>query len=178
MSLLKKFLAVGLSLSTLLSIMCMNSSADSSEIMRFGGENRSETSFETSTLPSMKKGQNIVIADGYSFADSLSAMNLANKYNAQLLLDSNFKVTNNQIESYLTLFSPKNLFLIGGKESKKYDKNKFKNTNIIHIYGKDRYETNRKSLMAAGYKDIGVASGENYADALSSYSLLKEKILE
>ncbi|MEG0250275.1 MAG: cell wall-binding repeat-containing protein [Peptostreptococcus sp.] len=177
MKLKKSFLTLGLALSISISFFTLNTNAAQKTYKRYAGKDRSETCLQTSGLMKVSQGKNIVIADGYSFADSLSAMNLANKYDAILLLDSNYQVDNLLIEFYLNLYQPENVYLVGGKESRKYDKTKYKNTNIVHIAGINRYETNKKSLEIAGYKNIGVASGENYADALSSYSLLREKNL-
>lgn len=175
MKIRKKILTLCLSLSTILSIFATASQANTKNTIRVSGYNRSETSFKTSKINMDNfHNKNIVIADGYNFADALSAMNIANKFNASLLLDSNYPVNDTLVEHYMDSAQAKNIFLIGGKECKKYTKSKYNNTNIIHIYGKDRYETNEKSLKISGYKDIGVASGENYADALSSYSLLRK----
>lgn len=177
MKLRSKILTVGLSLATILSLSVNEADASEKTYKRYAGNNRSETCLETSGLSNVIKGQNIVIADGYSFADSLSAMNLANKYDAVLLLDVDYRFNDLTVEAYLDLYQPENVFLIGGKENRKYGKIEHKITNIIPIAGKNRYETNKKSLDAGGYENVGVASGENFADALSSYSLLKEKDL-
>ena len=185
MKIYRKILSLGLSLATVLSLSCINSNAQQS-FVRYSGKDRVETCLKTSGLLPVngvvsdgQKHRNIVIADAYSFADSLSAMNIANKYNAVLLLSPNRTFPDFLVKKTIRTYEPNNIFLVGGKVSNRYNIENFRTegTNIVSISGKDRYETNRKSIKVAGYSDVGVASGENYADALSAYSLLSENNL-
>lgn len=137
------------------------------------GGNRIETSIESSHL---LDSDTLVIANTYTYADSLSAYNIASKYKARLILVSN----NTDLNSELTKRPVKKAFLIGGNNTLNG-----KTVDIIHnnvpyvkrISGKNRYETNEKSLIEANYSKVGVADGRNYPDALSSFGLLKSKNL-
>lgn len=45
---------------------------------------------------------------------------------------------------------------------------------IIRLAGNNRYETNEATLKESGYKRVGLASGQEYADALSAAKFLNE----
>ncbi|WP_195836919.1 cell wall-binding repeat-containing protein [Peptostreptococcus porci] len=151
------------------------SNAQEFRYTRYEGVDREKTSIASSELSTSNVGADIVIADGYSFADSLSAMNISNRFNSKLLLDGRGKTDASFISYVANNFKPRKIYLVGGVVSNKIENDKIGNTEIIRISGADRYETNKKTLAIANYKDVGVASGVNYADALSSYSLLREK---
>ncbi len=185
MKLSKKILLIGLSLSTVFSLNPLKSSAFT-DYTRICGNDRVETSLETSGLNMFnnlvkpdQKNRNIVIADGYNFADSLSAMNIANKYDAKLILAPNTMFSDTQIKAAMSVYNPNKIFLVGGRVCNRTDVKNHSGSkdNIVFINGLNRYDTNRKSLEVSGYKNVGVASGENYADALSSYSLLSKENL-
>lgn len=161
----KKKISRGLALLMVLTSFGTTSLANS-DIREIAGTNRIETSIEASNLVDSEV---LVLANAYKFADSLSAFNLASKYKAKLVL-----VDNN---TDLSSFNPKKVFVIGGEASLggKVVEDLEKRTSVERISGRDRYETNRATLNACGYREVGVADGRGFADALSASGLLKSK---
>lgn len=122
----------------------------------------------------------LVIVNGYNQADALSATNLVNKYNARLLLVKNETNIREELEG----FNISEAYKVGGDSTLNghivqdlTDVMKEKGKEIIRIEGKNRYETNRKTLEMTGYKTVGVASGEDFADALAAAGVLFEENL-
>jgi uncharacterized YkwD family protein len=138
---------------------------------RYSGADRYETSLKTAdTLNS----DIVVFASATSFADSLSASNIVNKYGAKLVLVNN----NTDLKPILENKGYKQAYIIGGTAvlNSNFENNVKKYlSNVTRLSGQDRYKTNQATLDNTGYKNIGVATGENYPDALSAGSLLKEK---
>lgn len=137
---------------------------------------------ETSIQKSIEASKNVnsdtvVFASADSFADSLSAINLTNKFGAKLIVvdKSGF---NSQLESYCKTSNITTAYIVGGKEtfSKSYeDIIKRYCPNTIRLSGKNRYETNKKSLEESKYNEYALADGRNYPDALGSSAFLKSK---
>lgn len=137
---------------------------------------------ETSIQKSIEASKNVnsdmvVFASADSFADSLSAINLTNKFGAKLIIvdKSGF---NSQLESYCKTSNIITAYIVGGKEtfSKSYeDIIKRYCPNTIRLSGKNRYETNKKSLEESKYNEYALADGRNYPDALGSSAFLKSK---
>lgn len=147
---------------------CVNADSSTSIIR---GKGRVETSIESSKLVDSKI---MVVASAYSFADSLSAYNIASGHNAKLILVSN----NTDLTGLLDDVKPEKVYLIGGEASLGgYVVDNIRNSvsNVVRISGNNRYETNEKTLKEANYTKIGVADGRNYPDALAASSLLKNK---
>lgn len=133
-----------------------------SGISRISGKSRYETNTQINNEINKKSSPEFyVYVNGENYADSLSAVNILKDSNARLIL-----VPNN-----------------GYVESKAYDKDVIVgglvkgNKSIPKIAGRDRYETSLKTLQAV--KSTGthlhVASGRNYADALSLSTILMNK---
>lgn len=137
---------------------------------------------ETSIQKSIEASKNVnsdmvVFASADSFADSLSAINLTNKFGAKLIVidKSGF---NSQLESYCKTSNITTAYIVGGKEtfSKSYeDIIKRYCPNTMRLSGKNRYETNKKSLEESKYDEYALADGRNYPDALGSSAFLKSK---
>ncbi len=138
---------------------------------RIAGRNRVETSIQASKLLNSKTA---VIASGYSFADALSAYNIAASKNAKLfLVDSNTDITGE-----LRANAVNKVYVVGGENtvsSKVVNMAKRVTPNVERVAGTNRYKTNDKTLDIAGYTKVGVADGRNYPDALAASGLLKAK---
>ena len=138
------------------------------------GYNRVETSIKTA-LEQNTKVDYLILANGYSFADSLSSVNLLNKYpNSKLILVS----PKTNISNELKKIKPKKVLLVGGSDTISDNfVNQAKKLGIEteRFSGVDRYKTNEKTLD--GFNKVGVADGRNYPDALSASALLKQENL-
>lgn len=137
------------------------------------GKTRTETSYEASNLVNSKI---LVVANGYKYADSLSAYNIASKFNAKHVLVSE----TTDLSGYIKRNGIEKVYLIGGFSSiSKNAENKIRNncSNVVRLAGRNRYDTNEKTLIESGYNKVGVADGRNYPDALSASGLLKNNNL-
>ena len=138
------------------------------------GRNRVETSIKTA-LEQNAKVDYLILANGYSFADSLSSVNLLNHYeNSKLILVTK----NTRLTNELKKLKPKKVLLVGGADT--LNGNFIKDIDNLkipmeRISGINRYETNKKTLEK--YTRVGVADGRNYPDALSASALLKQENL-
>lgn len=143
-----------------------------SSYKRISGRDRYKTSMETARFSS---SQVVVFANGNKFADALSSINICNSKNAKLIL-----VDGKNIPSGLDYGSIKKAYIIGGEAA---ISSSFQNhlnergLDCIRLNGYDRYDTNIATLEEAGFKEVVLASGQIYADALSSSRLLREKNL-
>lgn len=149
----------------------MVSNADSINVTKIAGRDRVETSIKSSSLVNSKI---VVVANAFSFADSLSASNLVTKFNAKLLLIGN----NTDIKSELKKIKPTKVYIVGGAGTLSISiENSIKAvaSNVERVSGSNRYLTNDKTLEKAGYSNVGVADGRNFPDALSASGLLKKK---
>ena len=169
----KKGLIVPIIASMLLSLVGVDSNAMGT-VKKIEGSTRIETSIMT-ILESNDRVDNLVVANGYSFADSLSSLNIMNANpNTKLALTSKYT----DLEHQLTTMRPKKVFLIGGTDTLDPQiERDIANENIPfeRISGASRYETNAKTLKR--FSQVGVADGRNYPDALSASALLKKENL-
>src|SRR3712207_1399064 len=116
----------------------------------------------------------LILASGYSFADSLSATNIANKTGGKVVLVGE----NTDIYEEYKNQNIKKVYIVGGQVKSFVREGAKRLTNdIIILEGRSRYETNKKTLDEFGYGRVGVADGRNYPDALSSSALLKKENL-
>lgn len=171
---IKKILTLTLSILLSVSILSTGAKAAEKNNIIVKGKTSIEKSIETSKNVN---SNTVVFASADSFADSLSAINLTNKFGAKLIVidKSGF---NSQLESYCKTSSITTAYIVGGKEtfSESYeDIIKKYCLNSIRFSGKDRYETNKKSLGESNYNEYALADGRNYPDALGSSAFLKSK---
>ena len=162
---------ISLSLATILTLSTVAmSKADNFE--RISGKDRYETSFKTQNLVNSKT---VVFCDGRNFADSLSAVNLVNALGAKVYLVN----SNEDMGDYIAKNNIEKAYIVGGLNSVSQEfENKVKaKIPVERLSGSDRYITNLKTLEKANYKQVVLASGQKYQDALSSTRLLKEKNL-
>ena len=146
------------------------------EFDRFAGANRYETAIAIAeaykATKDGKKFDAVLVANGDTYVDALSATALADKVKAPILL------VNENNEDYVADYILANLrntnstvYFIGGEGvvSKEFA-DKFYKYNRVRFAGDDRYDTNMMILRNLGIKntDVMVCSAADYADALSA----------
>ena len=136
---------------------------------RVAGADRIQTSVEVSKKY-YESAETVIIANYEQFADSLSASALSKALKAPILL-----VKKDQLDSVVAQeikrLGAKNVIVIGGEKSVDKTKESLSKYNLQTIAGSDRYETSAKIaqevIKLTGTKKAVVASGENFADALT-----------
>ena len=143
---------------------------------RIGGANRFETAVKVAERLKDKLGisrfNTIIVASGGDFADALSAAPLASEKDAPIL------VVNGYNEDYVKAYIDENLspdgrvYIIGETAAVPAEFEKSLSSHkVTRLGGADRYETNLevlKALNLSGESEIMIASGLDYADALSA----------
>lgn len=140
---------------------------------RISGRNRISTAIEVSKKY-YEKANTVIIARSDKYPDSLTASPLAKKLNAPILLTSKNELEE-PVKAELKRLKATNIIIVGGvnsistnveKELRQYDKN------IERIAGHSRYETSAaiaERLLKLSKKQTAIiASGENFADALTA----------
>lgn len=128
--------------------------------------------------------QYVVIASGENFPDALSASSLAGVLNAPIVLTTGDSL-NDDAKAQITRLSPKTAIIIGGESAISSNvKSAIENLGItVHrASGDNRFETSArayqigKELNKTWSKQAIIASGDNFADALSisSYAYAKK----
>ena len=146
------------------------------EFDRFAGANRYETAIAIAeaykATKDGKKFDAVLVANGDTYVDALSATALADKVKAPILL------VNENNEDYVADYILANLrntnstvYFIGGEGvvSKEFA-DKFYKYKRVRFAGDDRYDTNMMILRNLGIEnaDVMVCSAADYADALSA----------
>lgn len=112
-----------------------------------------------------------ILTSGENYPDALSAAPLAKKYKCPIILSSKYSLSDDII-SELKRLSVKEVFVLGGTGvlSNNIDSQLSSiNIKVNRIAGIDRYETSSKIAENIGTHDeIFIASGEDFADALSA----------
>lgn len=145
---------------------------------RIYGSNRIETSIEVSKNGWKDGSKYVVIAQGYDFADALSAAPLAKKYDAPIILNGNGKLPDSTVNELKRLKVENAIILGGDKVISKEVENQLKalKIDINRIYGQTRYETALKVAEEVGQGDtLFVTNGRTYADALSVSAIAAKK---
>ena len=141
-------------------------------VQRISGENRVQTAIEVSKKM-FKEGTNkVVLANQDNYSDVLTASPFAKANNASLLYVSSNSISK-EVMSEISRLKAKEITIIGGEKSvdeglkKELEKRNFK---VDRLSGIDRYKTSAKiaaKLINDKTTTLEIASGENYADALS-----------
>lgn len=170
-----------ITISVFLSGVCVESkvsAATYSKSERIWGKDRYETAVKISQN-GWKDGANcVILSSGEGYADALCAAPLAKIKDAPILLTKKDTLDSNTLEE-LKRLGVNRVYIVGGQGSvAKEVENKIKsetNSKVERIEGKDRYETSIKIAEKLGTvnknnqpKELILASGENYADALSA----------
>jgi Putative cell wall-binding domain len=139
-------------------------------VKRISGNDRYSTSIAIS-----KEGWDhsdyAILTSGENYPDALSAAPLAKKYNCPIILTSKYSLSDD-ITAELKRLSVKEVLVLGGSGviSNNIDIQLSSiNIKVTRIAGTDRYETSSKIAENLGTNDeIFIASGEDFADALSA----------
>ena len=141
-------------------------------VQRISGENRVQTAIEVSKKM-FKDGTNkVVLANKNNYSDVLTAAPFAKANNASLLYISSNSISK-EVMSEIARLKAKEITIIGGEKSvneglkKELEKRNFK---VERLSGADRYKTSAQiaaKLIDDKTTTLEIASGENYADALS-----------
>ncbi len=164
----KKILSVALAVT--FSLSAITSSNAATTWTRVAGKDRTETSIKAAQ---MLESTTVVFANGRQFPDALSSANICNTKNGKLILVNG----NEDYSNFVKENGIEEVYIIGGTSSiSKEFEEKLKTTSVEvkRLSGSNRYLTNAKTIEESGLSEVGVASGENYADALASTGLLKE----
>ena len=142
------------------------------EVERIGGADRTETSLKVlEKLGGVKK---TYLVNGYQFSDALSIAPVAAANNEGIVL-----ATRGSLDASLSKQGINEVTLVGGENSisssvEKSLASKFKTKRIA---GTDRYKTSEMIVESTGKKEVGVATGKDFPDALSSGAFLAKKNL-
>lgn len=137
---------------------------------RLGGADRYETAAKISQS-GWTTSDYAIIANGEGYADALCASPLAKVDNAPILLTTKDSLNEN-ILNELKRMKVKHVIVVGGTgvvSDNVLNSIKSQVTDVERIGGQDRYETSVKIAQKLGtVTKVVVASGEGYADALST----------
>ncbi|HCL4447006.1 TPA: leucine-rich repeat protein [Clostridium botulinum] len=163
-----------------------NVKAAPGDVNKMPGKDRYETAANVATDNWKEGTENVIIASGEGYADSLSASVLAKKLNAPIILTQSEELHKSAKEALKTL-KAKNLHVIGGNASVSQsirDDLKKEGYVLTELGGKTRFETN---LAIASYlvekhnakaDEILVVNGngkDGFSDALSAASVAAAK---
>lgn len=149
-----------------------DTTTNKTEVERIGGADRTETSLKVlEKLGGVKK---TYLVNGYQFSDALSIAPVAAANNEGIVL-----ATRGSVEAGLTKQGINEVILVGGENSigsgvEKSLGTKFKTKRIA---GTDRYKTSEMIVESTGKKEVGVATGKDFPDALASGAFLAKKNL-
>lgn len=145
-------------------------------VVRISGGDRYETAFSLAKDSILPETKEVIIANGNNYPDALAAGPYSLKNSAPILLYSG--KNGRDIRLFMTRNGISSAIVAGGKSAvdngfvNLLEKSSIK---VKRLGGKDRYET-AKLLAKATYpesKNIILASGEKFADALAAANLSK-----
>lgn len=148
-------------------------------IFRMGGQDRYDTNKIIINSMNISKGTPIVVVNGENFADALSISSIAANKGYPILLTESKKLPKSA-EDKISELKPSKVYVIGGNGvvsdevmSRIKTAASLDDTNLIRIYGDDRYKT---SMSICKYFDedpsnVVFANGELFPDALSGSAL-------
>ncbi len=154
-------------------------------ITRISGKDRYETSVEVAkTIEKIrekagKKVNNIVVAYGHGYADSVSSTPLAVEKGAPIILVRKNSLPNS-VSEYLSSHSDFNEIVISGGSgvvSTDVENLLSQHSNKVTRYGGvNRYDTARKlaSALTGEYKNVIVAKGYGFIDALTAINIIAD----
>ncbi|RMC94979.1 cell wall-binding protein [Clostridium autoethanogenum] len=145
------------------------------KIIRLGGKDRYETNVKAVSKADVKEGTPVIVANGDNFPDALSIASIASYKGYPVFITPSGNLPN-EIEEKIKEIKPSNIYVIGGISSVSSNiesKLKEVSQNVVRIEGKDRYETsiNICKYFNKDLKNLVVASGKNFPDALSGIAL-------
>ncbi|PID82643.1 MAG: hypothetical protein CSB16_00715 [Clostridiales bacterium] len=147
------------------------------DVERIGGKDRFETSLNIAKeitdyyTPEMKK---LIIVNGYSYADALSAANVVSYTDGAPVLLVRKDSIPKDIKEYIVDLEPEEIYIVGGKGVVSLhveDILRFYCSNVSRISGADRYLTNQATIDLLGgidNRDLVIATGKDFPDGLSA----------
>lgn len=135
------------------------------------GESRYQTALDVSRNH-YEKAENVIIANGEIFADSLVAASLSDLKDAPILLTTGDSISKDVLYE-LERLDAKNIFILGGTSSVSASaENQLSEYKVKRLYGQSRYETASEVanyvLSETKSKDAIIVDGTGFADALSA----------
>lgn len=156
---------------SLLVLLTNQAKADVNQYKRLWGSNRYETCSAITQEGWNGGSEYAVIVNGENFPDALSAVTLAKKYNAPILLTQDSTLDTNSYNE-LKRLKVKTVFIVGGNSVVKGNvEQNIENLGIktVRYKGKDRNETSVEVAKAVGTDNgIILAVDNDYTDALSA----------
>ena len=150
------------------------------KVSRLSGMDRYETSVKIAQVTGSK---DLILVNGDLFPDSLTASGIALLNNRSILLVKSNEMPQS-VKDYIKKINPSSITIIGGSKSvddRLEKESKLFTNNVKRISGRDRYETSLEvAKQFTNLKNLVVASGDNFSDALSASSIagkLKAPIL-
>lgn len=172
----QNLLLVGMLIASLLTIPTVVQASDVTTKRLFGND-RYSTSIAISR-EGWSQSDYAILTSGENYPDALSAAPLAKKYNCPIILTSKYSLSND-IMSELKRLNVKEVFVLGGSGVISNDIDSqlsYVNIKVTRLAGIDRYETSSKIAENLGAHDeIFIASGEDFADALSAATIASIK---
>ncbi len=140
-------------------------------IDRIFGDDRYKTSLKIAEKIGLNNG--VVVTNGLGYADALAMASIAATKQMPIILTPSDKLTSDTME-FLNKNSYDKSYVLGGSAVVSDNiKNSLKNS--TRLSGDDRYKTNVAILnhfkQDLNLKDVYIASGNGYADALSGSAL-------
>lgn len=140
------------------------------EIQRQSGINRYKTAVEISKK-NFNSAETVILVNGMTEADALSASVLAKEKNAPILLIKKDS-TPEEVKQEIERLGAKNIIVIGGNSSVSKKAIEDLKQKVDRVAGKDRFETAVKIAKAAGKTDkLVIANGMTLVDALTASSI-------
>lgn len=140
------------------------------EIQRQSGINRYKTAVEISKK-NFNSAETVILVNGMTEADALSASVLAKEKNAPILLIKKDS-TPEEVKQEIERLGAKNIIVVGGDSSVSKKATKDFKQKVSTIAGKDRFETAVKIAKEAGKTDkLVIANGMTLVDALTASSI-------
>ncbi len=148
-----------------------------SDVERIAGKDRFETSLLIAKkiteqyTPEMKK---LIIVNGYSYPDALSAANVVSYTDGAPVLLVRKDSIPQDIKDYIVDLQPEEIYIIGGKGVVSGDVEDVLRSycnEVSRIYGSDRYLTNQATIDLVGgidNRNFVVATGKDFPDGLSA----------
>lgn len=144
---------------------------------RLAGADRYRTAVRISQ-EGWKESDTVILVRGDDFADALCAGPLAKMYNAPILFTEKYRL-NSYILDEIKRLQADNVIIIGGYGAISRNIDETLDVEgigeIERIYGDDRYETSVKIAQRMGSKEVALATGLDYADALSISTVAAQK---
>ncbi|MCH3964768.1 MAG: cell wall-binding repeat-containing protein [Clostridium sp.] len=165
----KKIIFALLGIVCLVFIFSFRAYAAQADTARYEGKDRYDTAVNVSR-ENFTHADCVIVVSGEDFADALSSTALAGKNKAPILLSQKNRLDDDVI-SEIERLGAKNAIIVGGEGAiSNAVRNQLEKINVLvtRIGGHDRYDTSVQVAKSIGISNgIAIASGENFADALS-----------